>query len=148
MSNKSCGGCNQLLPLGEFHKNAKSKDGHSGRCKKCVKAYGASHYAANRERKLALSNAWRRNNPDRFMTAYLKRNYNITLADFNQIFEAQGKCCAICKATDAPKWAVDHCHSSGTVRGILCNACNLGLGQFSDSPERLASAQTYLLNHT
>ena len=59
---------------------------------------------------------------------------------------AQGNRCAICatafSAITAP--CLDHCHESGRVRGALCEKCNLGLGLFGDSPERLVSAANYL----
>jgi hypothetical protein len=40
--------------------------------------------------------------------------------------------------------AVDHCHKSGQIRGLLCNACNKGLGLFKDSPIILEKAIKYL----
>jgi hypothetical protein len=39
---------------------------------------------------------------------------------------------------------VDHNHSSGKVRGLLCNRCNRAIGMFEDSPELLLSAISYL----
>jgi hypothetical protein len=58
----------------------------------------------------------------------------------------QGDVCAIC-ATDKPTrvgWVVDHCHSTGRVRGILCGNCNTALGMVKDNPETLLAAVTYL----
>lgn len=62
--------------------------------------------------------------------------------------------CAICGreltlVKDAGKElraVVDHCHESNKFRGVLCNYCNLGLGNFKDNPEALRKAATYLEN--
>lgn len=50
----------------------------------------------------------------------------------------EGKC-AICGST-GPKWHLDHDHTSGNIRGVLCAKCNLGLGQFNDDPQLLKAA--------
>ena len=51
--------------------------------------------------------------------------------------------CVICG--DESNMKVDHCHKTGSVRGVLCNRCNLGLGHFRDDPELLEFARIYLL---
>lgn len=63
--------------------------------------------------------------------------------EFAQLAEQQGGACAICRATDKPL-NVDHDHRSGAIRGLLCSACNAGLGLFGDNPGRIAVAATYL----
>lgn len=50
--------------------------------------------------------------------------------------------CGICGATDSLK--IDHSHSSGDVRGVLCHGCNIGLGNFRDDPDLLRKAIRYL----
>lgn len=75
------------------------------------------------------------------------RKYNITLDDYNKILFEQGYKCRICniEAKELKKGlVVDHCHSTGKVRGLLCSKCNMGLGLFEDNPEFLASAEEYL----
>ena len=84
----------------------------------------------------------------------LKHRYGITSADYAKMLSAQKGVCAICgnpPTEDQPKhWgkhlAVDHCHDTGRVRGLLCNRCNVGLGHIST--ESLArSAIKYLRLH-
>jgi len=76
----------------------------------------------------------------------LKREYGLTPDAFNAMMLAQNSVCAVC-LTD--QWGargpcVDHDHSTGKVRGILCNRCNIGLGQFKDDAERMRAAIAYL----
>lgn len=80
----------------------------------------------------------------------LKRNYGLTPEDFDALLASQGGRCAICRSDDPGAkgmWHVDHCHDAGTVRGLLCSACNTGLGQFKDRPDVLRAAADYLEEH-
>jgi hypothetical protein len=75
----------------------------------------------------------------------LRHWYDIALADYNAILEAQKHRCALCGepfGTDPP--AVDHDHVTGVIRGILHQACNRGLGHFDDNPVKLDQAAHYL----
>lgn len=92
----------------------------------------------------AYAKAWRAKNPLLAKSLYLKR-YGMTLADYDALLEKQNGCCAICKQKD--QWfclAVDHCHITNRVRGLLCSLCNRGIGLFRDSPEFLERAAQYL----
>jgi hypothetical protein len=74
--------------------------------------------------------------------------YNMSLFDYNELLEKQNSSCAICfikeKNMDKKRFYVDHCHSTGEVRGLLCHTCNSGLGFFKDSPLILVQAFNYL----
>jgi hypothetical protein len=72
--------------------------------------------------------------------------YGITPADYQALLNAQGGGCAICGLTNSgrDRLAVDHDHKTGTVRGLLCHGCNIGLGNFHDSPTNLQKAIAYL----
>lgn len=72
--------------------------------------------------------------------------YGITQERRNAMFEAQGRCCAVCRATEhgGRGWHTDHDHSTKEVRGILCHACNLALGNVKDSVEILQALIAYL----
>lgn len=78
----------------------------------------------------------------------LQSKYGITLADFNRILAEQGGGCGICGAVESrskgPRLHVDHDHVTGKVRGLLCAACNHGIGQLGDDSERVKSAVRYL----
>lgn len=75
----------------------------------------------------------------------LKRYYKMTLEEYEQKLVKQGGGCAICGRKESLKdMPVDHCHTQGHIRGILCHFCNKGLGQFFDSPENLRKAADYI----
>lgn len=87
---------------------------------------------------------------------HMPSRYGITHSKFEDLFNKQGRVCAIC-GTGTPggnwsQWAVDHDHGccrgprggcGNCVRGILCNNCNMGIGYFGDSRERLIAAAAY-----
>jgi hypothetical protein len=65
--------------------------------------------------------------------AHLKERYGLTLEQWEAMFEAQGRKCAICSATTPGwkrAWHTDHDHKSGAVRGILCHLCNRTLANY------------------
>jgi hypothetical protein len=85
----------------------------------------------------------------------LNKKYGIGLDDFNLLFNQQNGRCLICKKNmklprkaqgqDMDTVAVDHNHNTNEIRGLLCNACNKGLGHFQDSAAVLRSAINYLI---
>lgn len=95
---------------------------------------------------------YRKRNPDAVRGYRLKRQYGITVADYNRMFEKQGGVCAICKKPEsargnhgtARELAVDHCHDTGKVRGLLCTGCNTAIGKLRVSDDTLRNASAYL----
>lgn len=79
---------------------------------------------------------------------FVQKTYNISYEDYLTLFESQSGCCAICKSkvsnSRTTRLFVDHCHDTMKVRGLLCSACNHGLGLFKDSPSVLKRAIDYL----
>lgn len=93
---------------------------------------------------------WRNRNPEKHRALVRKSLYGIGPEEFNILYLNQNGRCAICvkKILDGSGrngLVVDHCHRTGRVRGLLCAACNRGLGAFMDEPNRLCSAAVYLL---
>ena len=78
--------------------------------------------------------------------AQLSRKYGMTEENFHAMYDAQGGRCAICRCQLSPA-CVDHDHSTGVVRGLLCSSCNKGLGFFNDDTRLLAYALVYLEDH-
>ena len=104
----------------------------------------------------AYRKEWQKNyndDPDRKLkeiNRYLKKQYNLTLEQYNEIYKKQNGKCAICdkKHTDGNKrFAVDHDHTTRKIRGLLCQNCNIGLGNFQDNIKYLKKAAKYLKNY-
>ncbi len=77
----------------------------------------------------------------------LMKNYGITLDNYQEMYQQQQGKCACCGKHESEfkrGLHVDHDHSTGHVRALLCTRCNPGLGYFEDSVERLEMAITYL----
>lgn len=169
--NKLCTKCDLAKPLVAtlWYRSTRAKSGFQTYCKACMatmserKYYATStrprkiKFATDEERRARLHftrKRWRQNNPDKMREIYrrthFKKHYGITATDFDRLFEAQGKCCAICHIADARHerfWHLDHCHNTKIVRGILCAACNVMLGYSRDNPTILRMAAAYLEKH-
>jgi len=98
----------------------------------------------------------RQENPEVYKNAELKKNFGITLADYNEKLKAQNYVCSICEEPEkvihhvsgkVKSLAVDHCHTTGEVRGLLCQRCNRTLGKLKDSIDLLDKMKVYLNEH-
>lgn len=76
----------------------------------------------------------------------LRKNFGISLEDFDAIILAQGGVCAVCRQPFRHKRHphVDHCHTTGKIRGVLCSQCNTGIGMLRESALIMHSAIAYL----
>lgn len=75
------------------------------------------------------------------------KKYGITAEDYDDLYEAQDGECAICGKEFEDRYNdphIDHDHTTLAVRGLLCGACNVGVGYFYDDPGSLRAAATYL----
>lgn len=113
------------------------------RNKEKMKEYSRNWQRANKEQFQEYSRKWRIKNKERMRDLQAKWNYNLTLGQINEQFEAQHRQCAICKKL-MNKPRIDHCHKTKAFRGILCHNCNVILGLAHDSPEILRNAAIYL----
>lgn len=103
----------------------------------------------------AYASLARKNNPDYHKSASLRRQYKISIEHYRQMLDAQGGCCAIYRKPEKMEikgrvvsLAVDHDHTTGAVRGLLCSNCNTALGLFNDDPKLLDAAKDYLASQT
>lgn len=74
----------------------------------------------------------------------LERKYNITIAEFKKMEKAQNGRCLICKRKPKSRLSVDHCHTTGDIRGLLCSNCNTAIGLLHEDTERMKNAIRYL----
>lgn len=140
MQQKVCSICNKKKPLEGFHKNNLTKTKTQPHCKICQK---------DKDRQRLLNDPlWaRRQN--------LRRDFGMTIQQYESMLKGQNQVCAICKKREAKKFnsklvnlAVDHCHKTSKIRGLLCHGCNTSLGHFGDSIELLEAAISYLKLHS
>ncbi len=100
-----------------------------------------------REAARSAAKAWQEANPVKRKAQRLKK-YGIEPSDFMDMLASQNGMCAICGHEDLTNRSffpvVDHCHTTGRVRGLLCMNCNQGIGKFKDDVNRLFSAIAYL----
>ena len=126
--------------------------------KERIKKENKKHYDANRDKILSYKKKYREKNKEALNAkARLKRAanrhnnfshlkaFNLTKEQYLDMLEKQNHVCAICGNKDNnKKLAVDHCHTTGVIRGLLCSSCNTSLGKFKDSVELLQNAIQYL----
>jgi hypothetical protein len=99
----------------------------------CTKHYHSAYYVANRARERARQR---------------ERNHGIAAEEYETMLAAQGGVCAICKKPPGRRMLnVDHDHTTGAIRALLCHGCNTGLGAFKDTPATLRAAAAYLEKH-
>lgn len=110
--------------------------------KEKIRAYNKKYKEANRHRLKTY--------PDK-PGKHFKRTYGITEEDYQRMLVEQDYVCKIClqpetsKRNDTVKrLAVDHCHTTGEVRGLLCSNCNTTLGKYNDSPDMFKRFADYL----
>lgn len=150
---RTCTACKNVLDDSMFYKRSDLPNKYHCKCKKCSVEYN------NKQRKktaLKYYSAVRKHyysNRDKMKKYYLSKRYNISIEKYDSMYDTQCGKCAICGKdilhisslkNVKESAAVDHCHKTGEVRGLLCKNCNTGLGMFCDSVENLKNAIIYL----
>lgn len=106
-----------------------------------MRAKDRARYRADpdlREKRRAQTRAWmERNNPR-------LRQHGLSDEQYASLIEEQGDACAICEMPFLEIPRIDHDHSTGDVRGLLCHNCNVAIGHFKDNPELMRRAIRYL----
>jgi hypothetical protein len=97
--------------------------------------------------KTAKTNQWNKDNFNKKKNGNYLRQYGISLQDYQEMKKAQNNCCATCDRNESElkrSLMVDHCHTSGKIRGLLCDECNLSLGKIKDNIQTLEKMILYL----
>jgi hypothetical protein len=162
-----CIRCNQEKTAEEFFSDPRRKGRTAylrSRCKDCTKADVKTarakrgdiirrqerdsqrrNYPKNGHVKRLWSLKWR-----------LKNKFGLTVEQFFAMLEEQGNACATCRRFIEPvasgrsrftSACVDHDHTTGKIRGLLCNPCNLAIGYLEEDAERLDALAAYLRKH-
>lgn len=124
---KVCSKCLKSKDLSEFHGNKAGLFERTAQCKGCIK----SSY-----------------DPRKQAEKQIKYCYGITDEEYAAMMKRQHWCCALCELPfgehRGTRPAIDHCHKTGKIRGIIHGSCNSGLGFFGDDPVLLSMALAYL----
>ena len=141
---KTCNTCHLAKAETEFHKGTRYKGGIRPRCKKCHQTACKDYESRNPHIRKKCEKNYAARHPDKIYSKRLKHlgvNYEL----YMQMFAEQQGTCKICKKPQhGKKLAVDHCHRTGKIRGLLCEKCNQGLGMFKDNEQLLIEAIRYL----
>lgn len=138
-----CYSCEQELSPESFPDRPRRRLGRKDCCLRCSAVYARE---------------WRRKNPERHRrnneSSVIRALYGITRDDYYKMLAEQDGVCAICRQPERRtlkgkvcRLAIDHCHASKKVRGLLCSDCNRAIGLLRDDIERLRSAIEYLGRH-
>jgi len=154
---RTCAKCKTEKTKEDFYKNKSEPLGISYTCKPCARQYNLDWKTKNPGKNNIATKKWSIRNPDKKYTHKLKRDYNITLEQFNALLKGQNFLCCICSVEiEKPYIAkklgiktahVDHDHKTGKIRSLLCDLCNKGLGFFKDDCNLLKNAIKYLINN-
>lgn len=148
---KTCNACGLEKPYSEFHRNPETHDGYRYTCKLCRKNKVPSNRTVSRQTRKRQDPATRKSYGSRKENggegwAQIKRldKYGLTVTEFEALYESQSGQCGCCSNPLGDKYCIDHDHATGAVRGLLCYACNSGIGQLGDTIEGLQRAIQYL----
>ena len=133
---KYCKSCDTTKPIDDFYLRNKTSMVRHSTCKECDKKRVKENH-----------------DPVAYRNAELQRRYGITQQDYEVMIVEQNNQCAICNATEpggrhnSGYFVVDHCHTTGKVRKLLCNNCNTALGLVGDNTQIIQSMIEYLQEH-
>jgi hypothetical protein len=129
-----CRKCKRLQPLAGYRQGRH-------KCRDCERTKSRDYYRLNPSKRQQHQARWREKQRGR-------DRYKISTDEFDFLLRAQRGRCAICGAAKNVEGktllCVDHCHETGSIRGLLCNRCNSGIGMLKDDPRLVARALRYL----
>lgn len=147
---KICTVCRGREPQVVFGKNRAMPDGLQVTCKVCMRAKARvlRNTPEGRAKSSAYHIKWCRTPKGRahLRAVHFRKKYLLTIEERDAMAAAQHGLCAICNTPPA-KLVVDHCHSTGTIRKLLCSACNTAIGLFQEDCGRMLAAIQYLEEH-
>lgn len=130
---KYCKTCEVTKTVEDFAKNNQQKDGLHVYCRECTNKRGRLLYFPKKDR-----------------ARQLKRKYGITIEAWDNMFDQQKGCCAICgrhQSEFKKSLHTDHNHDTGVIRQLLCTVCNHSIG-IIENLEWMEKASKYLYTHS
>jgi len=138
---KKCGACKIIKLESNFYVQNGVLSSH---CKPCYVS------RVNGYKKKTGYKATKEKSAEYYRKNILKARYGITPEQYEEMAISQNYKCAICEVHAdklSKKLAVDHDHKTGNIRGLLCSACNIGIGNLKDDVEIVRKAVNYLMSY-
>jgi len=140
MNTKICSKCGIEYPATTeyFSSEKRYKGGFHCYCRKCANINSKNWQKKNPGYNKEWNKKLKEKNPDYYQEKNLRNSYNLSLKDYNKMFEQQNGLCAICGLPESAKYrdkikklGVDHNHNTGEIRGLLCHKCNPAIGMLN-----------------
>lgn len=152
-THKRCPACQAVKEVGLFYrKTTKTARGWSwdSHCIECRRMACRDYGVASKDARNARLKRWRRLNPSAASKLdkrrHLKQKYGITPEHVEAMRQKQGGRCAICERSTS-RLFVDHCHTKGHVRALVCQTCNTFLGWYEKKADTILKFQKYIEDH-
>lgn len=146
-SPKTCRACGVTKTHADFSLSRQATETQNAvyrsECKECSSVRARQWFADNSDRANDNRRRWN-----------LQKTYGLSVTQYNALMRKQGGVCAVCGKSELSehgrtgkqfRLAVDHCHRTGAIRGLLCQKCNRAIGLLDDSPALMRKAISYLL---
>lgn len=171
MKTKVCSKCGKRKLVKYFYKTkSHGRSNFRGDCKKCFEKYRKKYFQENPNKRREYHKKWRDKNKEyvinkakkykkrnpikiKFLNQryWLKKAFNLTIEDYNNLLKNQGNKCAICKTKfkklteqNIDRLCIDHNHKTEQIRGLLCTQCNLAIGNLKEKIQYFKNAIKYL----
>lgn len=149
-----CTGCKTAYPISHYSKNKGKPKGINQYCRSCQSTKNKEYQRRLKKGELLHTKCFykkgTKEHNDHTKNQCLRYAYNITLDKYNTLFAEQLGCCAICgihQSKLTKSLGVDHNHTTGRVRGLLCTKCNTGIGHLNENIDILNKSIDYLRLH-
>jgi hypothetical protein len=136
---KICKGCGLPKSVESFDRHPTMVGGRINFCRRCEQSKALIRNRLNKDKINQQQRERRKKNPCRMKGYDLKKNYGMSINDWNNMFEKQHGCCAICGKESyqfKKPLQVDYNHKSNKVRKLLCVRCNTAVGIIEDKEFR------------
>lgn len=164
---KKCSNCKLIKTIDNFGKDKNNKSGLKSWCNECNCTLAKLYRFKNRDKLLKIAKEYNKKYKEKRKEKYaqkkasdstyskknmLKHRYGISYEEYLILLEESGNKCQICEISAVDykllynkDLSIDHCHETKYIRGILCDNCNTGLGQFKEDKDLLSKAISYLV---
>jgi len=157
---KQCRRCKEIKPFTEYHRASRLPDGHQPVCKQCAKVIDKRKYEIHKDDYKPVAQArYKRTREDHLKRGHyycVRTQFGLSADEYDQLVRSQGGCCAICGLAETSidpqrgtvrQLSLDHNHTTGRVRELLCGRCNRVLGMLHDDLHTIDRLYAYLVLH-